>query len=73
VKFLADHAGEGVLPLAESHLSTDRYDVSWYVMPMAVPLSTAFGSDASIAAILDAVGMFAKALAHSPNKASATS
>ena len=63
VTVLAEHPGDGVLPLIDSHLATEPGDVSWFVMPYAKPLREALGDLASPETVLDAVATYAEALA----------
>jgi serine/threonine protein kinase len=63
-KFLRENPDQpGVLPLVDSAVSTNPADLSWYVMPKAVPLKQALGDDPSVETVLEAVAAYAETLA----------
>jgi serine/threonine protein kinase len=52
----------GVLPMLDSHISEDPADPSWYVMPVAIPIRKALGSDPEPMAVIAAMTAIASAL-----------
>jgi serine/threonine-protein kinase len=54
---------KGVLPLIDSHVTTDPSKLNWYVMPKADPLRQALGDDPPIETVLQALAAFAETLA----------
>jgi len=64
IRFLTEHPGHrGVLPLVDSHLPADPAGVSWYVMPKAIPIREALGTDPKPEVVIDAVASIAETLA----------
>jgi hypothetical protein len=63
ISFLVEHPEfPGVLPLWDSFVSDDPRELSWYVMPVAVPVRKALGPDPAPRAVLAAVAEFAGTL-----------
>jgi serine/threonine protein kinase len=64
IRFLTEHPGRsGVLPLLDHRLSDSPDEVSWYVMPKAIPIRIALGNDPEPEAVIDAVAAIAETLA----------
>lgn len=64
-KFLRDNPDlPGIVPLVDSSVSTDPAALNWYVMPRAVPLMEALGTDPTIETVLGAVAAYAETLAN---------
>ncbi len=53
----------GVLPLIDHHLPDDPALPSWYVMPLAIPMTQALGVSPDLADVVNAVGQIARILA----------
>lgn len=64
IRFLRDNPNQsGVLPLVDSRVSDDPTELSWYVMPRAVPLRQVLGDDPAIETVLEAMATYAETLA----------
>lgn len=64
IKFLRDNPDQpGVLPLVDSYVSADPAELSWYVMPRAMPLNDVLGTDPAVGTVLDAMASYAETLA----------
>lgn len=64
IQFLLDHPdAPGILPLIDSSLSKDPRTTSWYVMPVATPLTTALGTDPRPEDVVAAIAEAAETLA----------
>lgn len=64
IQFLLDYPKyPGILPIIDHHLSKEKHDVPWYVMPRAVVLRKALGADPEPKVVLQAIGAVADTLA----------
>jgi serine/threonine protein kinase len=64
IDFLISQADRsGVLPLLDRHLPDDQALPSWYVMPLAIPMTQALGALPDLANVVQAMGQIAKTLA----------
>jgi hypothetical protein len=64
IAFLAAHPSTpGILPLLDSHISSNPDEVPWYVMPIAGPIRAALGSDPDPVVVVGAVAEIAATLA----------
>jgi serine/threonine protein kinase len=52
----------GVLPMLDSHISEDLSEPSWYVMPVAIPIREALGSDPEPRTVVAAMAEIADTL-----------
>lgn len=52
----------GILPMLDSHISDDLNEPSWYVMPVAMPIREALGSDPTPGIVVAAVAEIASTL-----------
>jgi serine/threonine protein kinase/predicted transcriptional regulator len=64
IKFLSQHRmNPGILPLLDSSLTTNSEEQSWYVMPKAIPIKVALGSDPEPSLVVGAISTIASTLA----------